>query len=94
MIEIKLWENLFMVYANNKGANQPHPCSLISTFAVRCLDSIMSILAKYKISRLVSLYSWAGRFESHMVEDQFFRDMAHFFLSKMELENLFIYFQG
>ena len=27
------WENLFMQYANNKGADQPaHPCSLISTF--------------------------------------------------------------
>ena len=34
------WENLFMLYANNKGADQPaHPCSLISTFVVRCLDS-------------------------------------------------------
>ena len=42
-----------MPYANNKGADQPvHPRSLISAFAVRCLDSIMSILAKYKISRL------------------------------------------
>ena len=30
-----------MSYANNKGADQPaHPRSLISTFIVRCLDSI------------------------------------------------------
>ena len=40
-------------YANNKGADQPaHPRSLISAFVVRCLDNIISILAKFKISRL------------------------------------------
>ena len=40
-------------YANNKGADQPaHPCSLISAFVFRCLDSIVHILAKCKISRL------------------------------------------
>ena len=33
-----------MSYANNKGADQPaHPRSLISTFVVRCLDSIISL---------------------------------------------------
>ena len=38
-----------MAYANNKGADQPaHPRSLISTFDVRCLDSIIPILAKSK----------------------------------------------
>ena len=43
------WENLFMPYANNKGADQPaHPRSLISAFVVRCLDSMISILAKSK----------------------------------------------
>ena len=32
-------ENLFMPYANNKGADQPaHPLSRISTFIVRCLN--------------------------------------------------------
>ena len=32
-----------MSYANNKGADQPaHPCSLISAFVVRSLDSIIS----------------------------------------------------
>ena len=43
-----------MPYANNKGADQPaHPRSLISTFDVRCLDSIIpNILAISKISRL------------------------------------------
>ena len=44
----KTWENLFMSYANNKGADQPaHLHSLISAFVVHCLlDSIMSLLAK------------------------------------------------
>ena len=44
------WENLFLPYANNKGADQPaHPHSLISTFVVRCLLSLVSIS---EISRL------------------------------------------
>ena len=44
---------LFMLYANNKGADQPaHPRSLISTFAVRCLDSIMSLVSISDISSL------------------------------------------
>ena len=48
------WENLFMLYANNKGANQPaHPRSLISTFIVSCLDCIMSLVS---ISEISSLY--------------------------------------
>ena len=39
--------------ANNKGADPPaHLRSPINDFVVRCLDSIMSVLAKYKISRL------------------------------------------
>ena len=38
---------------NNKGTGQPaHVCSLISTFLVHCLDSIIPVLAKSKISRL------------------------------------------
>ena len=39
-------------YANNKGADQPaHPRSLISVFVVRCLDSIIPLLAIAEISR-------------------------------------------
>ena len=39
-------------YANNKGADQAaHPRSLISTFVVRCLDSMICILAISKVSR-------------------------------------------
>ena len=42
-----------MPYGNNKGADQPeHPCSLISTFIVRWLDSIILLLAIAEISRL------------------------------------------
>ena len=52
------WKNLFLQYANNKGADQPaHPRSLIrrsliSTFVIRCWDGIIPILAKSKISWL------------------------------------------
>ena len=42
-----------MSYANNKGADQPaHPCSLISAFVVRCVDSIISLDSIAEISRL------------------------------------------
>ena len=57
------WENLFMPYANNKGADQPaHLHSLISTFVVRCLDSIISLDSISEISRpwLVSSAEQAG----------------------------------
>ena len=41
-----------MPYANNKGVDQPaYPHSLISTFVVRCLDSMICILAISKVSR-------------------------------------------
>ena len=44
---------MFIPYANNKGADQPaHSCSLISTFIVRYLDSIIPLLAIAEISRL------------------------------------------
>ena len=43
-----------MTYTNNNGADQPaHPSSLISTFVVRCLDSIIHLVS---ISELASLY--------------------------------------
>ena len=47
------WENLFLPYANNKGADQPaHLRSLISTFVVRCLDNIIPLASISKISSL------------------------------------------
>ena len=52
-----------MPYANNKGEDQPaHLRSLISTFIIRCLYSIISILAQSKLSRLsvVSVAEQAG----------------------------------
>ena len=43
----------FMLYANNKHADQPaHPGSLISLFVIHCLDSILPLLAISKLSRL------------------------------------------
>ena len=48
---------------NNKGADQPaHPHSLISTFVVRCLDSIIPLLSISEISSfyLASLAVQAG----------------------------------
>ena len=56
------WENLsygpghaktcLMAYANNKGADQPaRPHSLFTTFVVRCLESMICILALSKVSR-------------------------------------------
>ena len=46
-------EMCLMPYANNKGADQPaHPRCLISTFVVRCLDSIMPLVSISEISRL------------------------------------------
>ena len=63
MIWATSWENLFMPYANNKGADQPaHWCSLISAFVVRFPGSIIPLLAKSKISRfqLASIAEHAG----------------------------------
>ena len=43
-----------MSYANNKGADQPaHLRSLISTFVVHCLDSVMSLVSVTKILSLM-----------------------------------------
>ena len=51
----------FMPYANNKGADQPaHPHSLISTFVVHCLDSIIFLTSIFAIS-LLSLGSVADQ---------------------------------
>ena len=48
------WENLFMPYANNKGADQPvHPRSPISAFVIRCLDNIILLVS---VSGISSLY--------------------------------------
>ena len=46
-----------MTYGNNNGADQyGHLHSLISTYVVHCLDSIICIFAKSKISSLQLVY--------------------------------------
>ena len=71
-----------MSYVNDKGADQPaHPCSLISAFVVRCLDSIIFLVSIFAISRL-SLASVAEQVGlsftwSKTPEDRFSRDEAH-----------------
>ena len=73
-----------MSYANNKGTDQSaHPRRLISTFVVRCLDSMICILATSKDwgSYLASVVE-QGWFESYLVtnpEDRFSRDKAQLF---------------
>ena len=69
-------------YANNKGADQPaHPRSLISTFVVRSLDSIISLVCRSEISRfeLVSVAEQAGLNPnwSQTLEDTFSLDGAY-----------------
>ena len=56
-------KNLSSGFGNNKDAVQPvHPCSLISTFAIRLLESIVSKLAIREIAffYLVSVAEQAG----------------------------------
>ena len=46
-----------MLYANNKGADQPaHQCSLISPFVVCCLDSPIRLICLVSVSEMSSLY--------------------------------------
>ena len=76
-----------MAYANNKGADQPaHPRSLISTIVVRYLDSMICILALFKVPRFmfVSLAEQAGLnlTWSKIPKDTFSRDVAHVWLCK------------
>ena len=70
-----------MAYANNKGADQhAHPRSLISTFVVRCLDSMTWTLAISNVSRfyLASVAAQAGLNVtwSQTLEDTFSHDVA------------------
>ena len=75
------WENLFLPYANNKGADQPaHPRSLISAFIIRRLDSIIPLISISEISSLylASVAPQAGLSLpwSQIPEDRFSRDEA------------------
>ena len=71
-----------MSYANNKDADQPvHPRSLISTFVVRCIVSVMSLISVTKMSSLMlaSVAEQAGLSLtwSETPEDTFSHDEAH-----------------
>ena len=74
------------------GADQPaHPCSLISTFVVCCLDSIISLVSMSEISSLTSYYGCAGRFVSYLVanpEDRFSRDEAQIIWTKKPVKEI------
>ena len=62
-------------YTNSKGADQPaRLCSLISTFVVRCLDSMICILALFKVS--VAEQAGLNLTWSKIPEDTFSRDVA------------------
>ena len=71
-----------MLYANNKGADQPaHPRSQISVFVVRCLASIICLDSIAEISRLelASVAAQAGLCLAWLEtpEDTFSYDGAH-----------------
>ena len=72
-----------MLYANNKGADQPvHPRNLISAFVVHCLDSIIPLVSISEISSfyLASVAAQAGL--STLVanpEERFYRDGAQMY---------------
>ena len=77
-----IWENLVLPYGNNKSADQPAcPSSLISTFVVSCLNSIIYLVSFIQnFKPLATLCSSAGQFESYLVkspEDRFSGDEAH-----------------
>ena len=70
-----------MLYANNKGADQPaHPRSLISTFVVHCLDSVVSLVSVNKIPSLmiasVAEQASLSQTWSETPEDMFSHDEA------------------
>ena len=53
LFETRHEKTCLVPYVNNKGADQPaHPRSLISTFVVRSLDSMIPVVAMHEISRL------------------------------------------
>ena len=75
-----------MSYANYKDADQPaHPRSLISTFVVRCLDSIISLDSIAEISRLwlasVAVQAGLCLAWSETPEDTFCHDEAPIYCS-------------
>ena len=57
LIWASMQENLSSGFVNNKGSDQnAHMCSLISTFVIRYLKSIVAKLAPYQISIIWLVY--------------------------------------
>ena len=82
-----------MPYANNKGADQPaHPRSLISAFAVRCLDSMAPTVAISKISRLWLLVMWLSYIGGEGITELQPGDMLRKQRQCLDLENTEIIF--
>ena len=73
-----------MSYSNNKGADQPaHPCSLISAFVVRCLDSIISLDSIASVAAQASLsLTW-----SETPEDTFSHDEAKIYSKHFSIDH-------
>ena len=76
-----------MLYSNNKGADQPaHPRSLISSFVVRCLDSIITLISISEISSLylTSVAAQAGLnlTWSHTTKTSFSRDEVQMYCER------------
>ena len=66
-----------MLYANNKGADQPtHPRNLISIFVFRCLDSVMSLVHVTKMLASVAEQASLSLTWSETPEDTFSHDEA------------------
>ena len=77
-----------LFYANNKGADQPvHPHSLISTFVIRFLESIISKLVQAAFLYLASLSSLTDGLSLTWLrtpEDSFSRDKAQMLILRFD----------
>ena len=67
-----------MTYANTKDADQTvHPHDLIIAFVVRCLESMVYILVKFKVSTFVADQAGLKQTRWTIPENTFLRDGAH-----------------
>ena len=73
-----------MPYANSKGADQSaHPCSLISAFGIRWLDSCY--IRNFKTLASVAEQAGLSLTWSQTSEDRFSRDVAHMCLPRFTI---------
>ena len=78
-----------MLYANNKGADQPaHPRSLISVFVVRCLDSIIPLVS---ISEILNLYLASEAEQPGLSLTQSQAPKTGFLVTRLILSNFYKY---